>query len=142
MPDYNYCVALSITHPTLDPSDITEALGTKATRSRKFGEPRVSTKGKLLKGVNKESFWSLDLHKEKRLQASSIYLEDFISEQNVRFKEHEVFFGNLLKSGGYIEYFIGWFSTGNINMCITLSPELLLETAELHISVGICAYPE
>ena len=142
MPDYNYCVTLKITHPTLDPSEITEALGAKAIRSWKFGEPRISTKGKLLKGLNKESFWSLDLHEEKRLQASSIYLEDFISDQNIRFKEHEIFFHNLIKSGGYIEYFIGWFGTSNINMCVTLSPELLLETAKLHISVSVCAYPE
>ena len=70
MPDYDFCVSLSITHPTIDPSDISKALGLKPTRTKKIGEPIVSIKGKILGGLNKESFWGLDLHPEKRLEAS------------------------------------------------------------------------
>ena len=84
----------------------------------------------------------LRLTSRKKVGSKPIFIEDFLSKQNKRFKSHEKYFLTLIESGGYIEYFIGWFGTGNINMSISLTPELLHSIASLHFSVGLCAYPE
>ena len=141
MPDYNFCVSLSVTHPTIDPAEISEKLGLSPAVERKVGDPRISRKGKLLGGDNKESFWRVNLHEEERLNSNEIYLEDFLSKKNEGLIIYKDYFKSLVDTGGYIEYFIGWFSVGSINMNITLEPKLLASTAELYISIGVAAYP-
>ncbi|WP_299022680.1 DUF4279 domain-containing protein [uncultured Photobacterium sp.] len=142
MPDYSYCVSLSISHPTVDTNEISEKLNVTPSIVRNIGEPRLSYSGKLLGGVNKESFWRLGLHDEKRLHSSQVLMEDFIAKQNERFQSNKEYFEELYRSGGYIEYFIGWFSEGSINMSVRFEPDLLKSTAELYISIGLDAYPE
>jgi len=46
--DRRFDVELFIVHPTIDPSDITIALGLEATRSSRVGDPRITPKGTLL----------------------------------------------------------------------------------------------
>ena len=142
MPDYQFCVSLSITHPTVNPNEITGILDIKPSKIQTVGEPRISYKGESLEGLNKESFWRADLHQEKRLHSNDIYLEDFLAKQNEKIKIHKEYLNSLVESGGYIEYFIGWFSEGTINMSATFTPDLLQSTADLNISIGLDVYPD
>ncbi len=57
------------------------------------------------------------------------------------YASHKDYFSKLVTTGGYIEYFVGWFE-GDHNLMATLSPELLRSTGELHIAIGIDAYSE
>ena len=46
-------------------------------------------------------------------KGSSPYLfvfEEFIEARNIELSQHKAFFQNLRKSGGTIDYFVGWFS--------------------------------
>ena len=138
MSSYEYCVSLRVTHPDIDPNKITKALGIKPFRSWRAGEPRVSPKGTPLEGVSKESFWAAHTHKEKRLLSENIYLEDYISQFNKRLQPYASFFEELVNSGGYIEYFVGWFSENNVGA--TFEPSLMKETSALNIAIGLDVY--
>ncbi len=96
MPDYQFCVSLSITHPTVNPNEITGILDIQPSKIQMVGEPRISYKGELLEGLNKESFWLADLHQEKRLHSNDIYMEDFLASQNEKLKIHKGYFNSLV----------------------------------------------
>jgi hypothetical protein len=139
MTDYTYCVSLSITHPTITPDEITKAINIEPSCTAKFGEQRKSAQGKALDGKNRENYWRFTPHTENRLSGDDIQLEDYLDLLNKQFAPHQEYFNSLVKSGGYIEYFIGWFE-GDHNLITTFSPSLLKSTAELSIAIGIDAY--
>lgn len=138
MADYRLCVSLRVSHPTIDPDEVTEVLGTEPFRKWKVGEPRTSPKGTPLEGVTKESFWACHLHDEKRLNSKDQYLEDYLAKLNKRLYPHAKYFESLVNSGGYIEYFIGWFDGDNVGA--TFEPTLLKSTADLSIAIGLDIY--
>ena len=138
MSDYRFCVSLRISHPEIDPDEITRELGIEPFRKWKVGEARVSPSGEKIEGESVESFWAAKLHEEKRLLSTDIYLEDFISKLNEQFKDKSRYFSTLVESGGYIEYFVGWFGGGMFGA--TLDPTLLASTGKLSISIGLDIY--
>jgi len=138
MSDYRFCVSLRITHPNMDPEVITKKLQIDPFRIWKYGEQRISPKGSLLEGVNKESFWAAKMHSEKRLLSTDIYIEEYLVKLNKKLSPFSQYFSDIVKSGGYVEYFIGWFSADNVG--VTFDTALMNQTADLNISIGIDAY--
>ncbi len=138
MSDYTYSISLRITHPNIDPGKITDKLGFEPFRKWKAGENRMTPVGTLLEGENKESYWAADMHNEKKLKSTDVYMEDYLVELNNRLKSQKSYFAELIATGGCIEYFIGWFSADNVGL--TLNTELMKQTAELGIEIGLCAY--
>lgn len=141
MTDYTYCVTLSITHPSIMPEEITAALNIEPTHSNKIGEQRTTSKGKLLEGKCTENLWRFTPHEKIRLSADDIFLEDYLLSLNQEYGIHKKYFSHLVETGGYIEYFIGWFE-GDHNLVATFSPKLLKSTSELNIAIGLDAYPK
>jgi hypothetical protein len=121
---------------------ITEHLSLQPETSHDLGDLRVTKHGRLLGGSYEEMYWSFDLCEGKRIDADEILFEDFIALKNSEFKIHKEFFNGIRATGGIIEYFVGWFSVDSINMNIFLDPPLLKSTADLDISIALCAYPE
>jgi hypothetical protein len=138
MTDYRFCISLRITHPSIDPAEISNALGFEAFRSWKVGQNRTAPNGKPLEGKSKESFWAGKLHEQKRLYSNETCIEDYISLQNKKLMSHSLYFKNLVDTGGYVEYFVGWFSADNVGL--TLEPKLMKETASLNIAIGLDVY--
>jgi len=138
MSDYRYSVTLRVTHPNIDPDKITGELGIEPFRKWKVGENRATPVGTLLEGINKESYWAANMQSEKKLLSTEVYMEDYLVKLNNELKRHKSYFAELIDSGGCIEYFIGWFSADNVGL--TLSRELMKQTAELGIEIGLCAY--
>jgi len=141
LPQYEFCVSLRISHPTLTVSEISRAMALEPDMSHNSGESRVSKKGVILGGVHKETFWSFDLSPGKRINAESVLFEDFITQKNRELSIHSAFLKNIQETGGCVDYFVGWFSDGSINMNIYLDPDLMKRTSELGISIVLCAYP-
>ena len=57
---YSYSVTLRIWHPSIDPEEITRALGIEPKRAFKVGTRRETPKGNLLDGTHRESYWYAD----------------------------------------------------------------------------------
>ncbi|WP_139058350.1 hypothetical protein [Shewanella sp. HN-41] len=142
MPDYKFCVSLNISHPSMEVQTISEQLSLQPTSSHDVGDLRVTKHGRQLGGTYEDMRWSLDLCNGNKFDAETVLFEDFISSKNAEFKRHKSFFNHIRSSGGTIEYFVGWFSVDSINMTIYLEPSLLKSTADLDISIVLCAYPE
>lgn len=121
---------------------ISECLSMLPTNSYEVGSPRIAINGRLLGGVHKHSFWSIDLSGKEKLDAEDITFEEFISKTNDSLVEHQEFFKDVRRTGGEIEYFVGWFSNGSINMNIVLDTQLMKSTSDLGISIVLCAYPD
>lgn len=121
---------------------ITEQLSIQPTLSHNVGDLRVTKHGRILSGTYEDMRWSLDLCHGDRLDAEFVLLEDFISLKNAELEKHKSFFEKIRSSGGTVEYFVGWFSVGSINMNIYLEPPLLKSAADLGITIVLCAYPE
>lgn len=141
MPDYTFCVSLKISHPEIEPEDISKELNLKPHIAHKLGEPRITPNGRRLKGNYESMFWTFDFCNGERLDAEDILFEEFIAARNSELAKHKSFFESLRESGGTIEYFVGWFSVDSINMNIYLDPPVLKSTADLSISIVLCAYP-
>jgi hypothetical protein len=118
--------------------EFTDLLGLRPFRVWRQGEPRVSPKGTPLEGVYKYNSWAARTHEEERLFSTDISLEDYIAQLNQRLLPNKGKFMEVIGKGGYIEYFIGWFSEGNISA--TLEPKLMKDTAELGIAIGLDVY--
>jgi hypothetical protein len=50
-------IRLQINHPFLDPAAMTEALKMEPTRMWRYGQKRVTSKGALIEGKARHSFW-------------------------------------------------------------------------------------
>ena len=106
--------------------------------SRKVGEQRSTPKGTALEGTNRETFWRITPHGDQRIRSDDSSLEDHLESLNQKFAEHKSYLAKLTTSGGYVEYFIGWF--GGSNLMATLSPKFMAETASLGIAIGFDIY--
>lgn len=140
MSELEYCVTLCISHPSIEPDEITQSLGIQPYKTRKVGEPFVSSAGKISDKKSKDTYWRAALHEDEHLYSNNISLEDFLINQNMELKKYTKYFEGLVKSGGYVEYFVGLFSDDGLNASITLNPDLLKKTGELNISIGLDIY--
>ena len=139
MNPYDYKVSLRITHPTMDPSIITNTLGLKPSHSWKAGEPRETPNGENLDGINVQSYWTAQLTNGNNISSEKIQLESFLLDKNYLLKQHASFFSSIKESKGNIEYFIGIF--GNKNMGCVFNSELLTSTNDLGIELSLDIYP-
>ena len=137
---YRYSVSLRISHPTINPDTITMKLGIQPFREWMAGEPRLTPKGQKLKGINRETYWVAELHREKSLLSRKVELEDFLAEQLTRFKKMERYFRHIRRTGGRVEFFVGLFCEKNMGAEF---PSWLLATmGKLSIELSLDIYPK
>ena len=136
---YRYSVSLRISHPTINPDTLSKRLGLQPSRKWMAGERRSTPKGDELKGINKETYWTADLHREKSLLSRKMALEDFLAKQLVRLKKVEKYFRHIQKTGGRIEFFVGLFCDKNMGAEIPSS--MLAAMGKLGIDLSLDIYP-
>ena len=137
---YRYLVSLRIWHPTINPDSITRKLGMQPFRKRMVGEQRSTPKGNTLQGINKDTYWTAELHTGKSLSSRKIALEDFLTDQLARFKKMGKYFGHIRKTGGRIGLFVGLFC--DKNMGAEFPSSLLAAMGKLGIDVSLDIYPK
>jgi hypothetical protein len=123
----------------MNPDTITRKLGLQPSRKWMAGEPRSTPKGNKLKGINKETYWTAELHREKSLLSQKMALEVFLTEQLARLKKVEKYFRHIRKTGGRIEFFVGLFSEKNMGAEVPSS--LLATMGKLGIDLSLDIYP-
>jgi hypothetical protein len=137
---YKYSVSIRISHPTINPDTLTKKLGLQPSRSWMAGAQRSTPKGNILKGINKNTYWTAVLHREKNLSSRKRPLENFLSEQLARLKKVEKYLKYIRKTGGRIEFFVGLFCDKNMGAEIPSS--LLAAMGKLGIDLSLDIYPE
>lgn len=142
MPQYEFTVSLKVVHPKMKVEYISEYLSMNPDAQYDVGSERVSKAGRPLGGTYECTLWNKDLCHGNKLDAEETLFEEFVKEQNLVLAKYRDFFKEVCETGGCVEYFVGWFSSGSINMSIVFDPELMQSTSELNISIVLCAYPD
>ena len=101
-----YKISLRITHPTMDPEDISTQLGLRACVSQKVGSRRTTPAGTLLSGTRDATFCVFELEVSTAMRGD---LESALNMWTKKLFASKSFFQNIRSTGGTSEYFIGVF---------------------------------
>ena len=128
-------VSLSVTHPDMDPREISTALDLAPKRATRAGTPRTTPRGDPLEGAYEFSCWThqFDLEGASEL---GVVLEGMVE----RLQRHQQFFHRVVRDGGSVELFCGVFAAGNWDE--VLSHSLLGKVAALQIDLRLDVYPK
>jgi hypothetical protein len=136
MNPYRFKVSLRIRHPSLNPVEITSALGINPSRSWIAAEPRFTPSGSPLDVINRESYWTAELiagnSEENGLSSAIAAVLD-------RLSPHAPFLARLNAEGGGAEFFVGWFCDAT-NFGEVFGPHLLGRLAALGIGLSLDVY--
>lgn len=126
----NNSLVCSISHPIMDPQEITDCLGVKPDVSQKYGEVITTSEGEKLSGEYKFTKWSV---RESALSSDALLerlstLLDFLSV-------NEDFMISLYNKGGCCSVY---FNLANCQSMGFIVPEELIEKmAKMKISFGV-----
>jgi len=132
---YHFSISLRMWHPTLDPAEITEAMGIQPRHSGKAGERRLTPKGVILNGLNRSTFWIGPSFRGRWPSR----IGDGIHEVLSILVAHRAFLHSFRSEGGRIELFTGWFfenQSGDV-----LSHQCMALAGDLQVDLSFDVYP-
>lgn len=127
--EFSYCASLHISHPTLDPAEITTHIGIEPVRTSRVGQARRSNPNR----VHDRSNWSCRLPVNDGDEIPT-FLEQIVA----LLSQHRAFLERVSDGGGEIECFIGIFPDRLCDQCY--SHELLASIAALRINLRFDYY--
>ncbi|MCC8968401.1 DUF4279 domain-containing protein [Bradyrhizobium sp. Pear76] len=133
--DLRYTVRLLVKHPTIDPAEITTALGIAPSLARAVGTEIVTPTGVKLASRSKQSVWNWS----ESIKGKRDFF-DSVAELADHLEAHRQFLGTLVSSGGEIIAIVHL--PGNVNIGSILKSVDLRRLAHLEISLGIEVFPE
>ena len=126
-----YWTRLQLSHPTLDPAAITEALGVQPTVSWLVGTPRQTPRGDLLEGIRRQSYWG------HRGQADCADLEDAFEPALTMLTRARSFLHAFAASGGTATLSISWAYESDVAPGRVFGWDLLSRFADLKVDLGV-----
>src|SRR5262249_40422598 len=121
---------LFIVHPSINPDEITAALGLEPSHARRFGEKRATPKGRLLEGTYPDSRWRHSVRHEIKGRFFARKIDELLDQ----LLPHRDFLHQLRTTGGQatlIVYFIDGYFTDSI------SNETLSKVVDLGMDLAI-----
>src|SRR5690349_4102853 len=91
-----FALDLLIMHPTLDPAEISAALGLEAQFKHRVGNPRTTPQGTSLPGTYRDTRW----RHCRRYETTDQLFADKIAELIDELEVHKTFFKELRSTGG------------------------------------------
>jgi len=131
----SFKVSLTVTHPDIDPAEISTALGLAPKRATRAGAPRTTPKGDALGGAYEFSCWNhqFDVGEASEL---GVVLEGLVGS----LQRHQQFFHRVVHDGGSVELFCGVFVAGNWDEVVSHS--LMGQLAALRVDLRLDVYPK
>ena len=131
-------VELLIVHPTLDPAEISNALGLDANFSHRVGDQRKTPKGTLLSGTYQDTRWRYS----RRHETPDQWFADKIAELIDRMEPHKAFLRELRSTGGKTSLILQFLGDGYFGDKIPQAILARLIDLELDFSIEcFCAPP-
>ena len=127
-------ISLRVTHPSLEPSDISEGLRLAPGTEWAAGAPRVTPTGEPLAGTRNSTYWSAPMEDG----ADGGELTSAIERATDALLPRREFVRYLRETGGRAEYFIGWFIGTSAGL--ELPSALLEKIASLGIDLAFDVY--
>jgi hypothetical protein len=139
MPRYSYAVGLRIWHPSINPEEITSALGIKPFVTHEAGARRKTPKGNILDGTYSESYWTADPFSRGDYSSTDDLAEDTLIEVLEILKPHKAFLLRLRNEGARIHLQVSSYS--GRNYALEFAPEFINTCAELCLTLVHDVYP-
>ena len=139
MQTYSFAVALRIWHPSIDPTIITESLQMQPVHQAMAGSRRRTSKGQLLDGHWRESYWSADPFKYGEYLSHDMGVEDVLADVCTALAPHRAFLNTLRSEGGRLLVQVSSYSARNY--AFELSPDQLEALADLGVGFAHDIYP-
>lgn len=133
-PAKRFHVELFIVHPTLDPAEISTALGLEAHRAQRVGDLRKTPKGRPLAGNYRDTRWRHCVECSTTDQWFAAEVTSLLD----RLEPHKAFFANLRSTGGEAMLIIQFLGDGYLSDEIPHAT--LVKLVELGLGLGIECY--
>jgi len=145
-----YTFGLRIKHPSIDPDEITKALGATPDHAWACGEPRRSEDGLVLGGTRRNSYWSATLQLSSwrewteqwtqvratraatptvQISPTLLPLSSHLALQLLRLRRHRTLFERLTAEGGEVSLVIE-VSPGSTGATFAIEPALARQIAD------------
>ena len=134
---YEYSISLRFRHPSMDPTEISGALGIEPAHMWKAGALRVTPAGATLGGTYPHSYWctkicSLLASSNELLDAALVRLLD-------EFRVHKELLLRMRREGGGAEFYVG--VHGPASFGFEFTPELLADLSRMGITLSLEVLP-
>ena len=136
---YEHSVALRIWHPNVDPALISAKLSLEPQHSHMAGRPRQAPDGRLLGGNHLETYWYCEPLGRRSYVSTDDAAEDVLASVVSALRPHKTFLLLLREQAGRLHLQVSSFSSRNY--ALELSPELLMQSAVLGLSIVHDVYP-
>jgi hypothetical protein len=125
---YHFRISLRVSHPSLAPKEITEAIGVAPKYSFNVGKPRQTPNGAPLEGLNRVTFWTSVVAADRW----PVDINDAIHDVLRGLVGCRTFLHRVRADGGNVELFIGWFfenQSGSVltHQCLALAGDLQID---------------
>jgi hypothetical protein len=124
-------VQLFVVHPTLDPADISAALGLESVHAHRVGDRRKTPNGTLLQGNYPDTRWRHSVRHEAKYHLFADKFEVLVRQ----LEPHEAFLDHLRATGGRTCLIIQFLGDGY--HADTISAATLTKLADMGLSLGI-----
>lgn len=131
---HRYSVSLTIKHPSLDPAQITRALGITPRHAWLAGTPRETPAGTSLPGTYPNSYWVAS----EVVRGQRSFFKGAVSMLE-RLEAASAFILSITDSGGTVSINVNLFGGENISSVIDWST--LLRFAALRVDLGVEVFP-
>ena len=139
MQSYSFSIAVRIWHPSMDPQEISAALGMRAKHSAISGSQRITPNGRALGGVHAESYWHSDPFERGEYASTDDLAEDVLIDVLQLLRPHKDFLVGLKQQGARLHLQVSSFGTRNY--ALELPSEALAQFSELGLSFVHDIYP-
>ena len=136
MSEYEFTVSLGIRHPSIAPSQITEALGIEPQYTWKAGDPRNPVGGDRV-GVYRESYWVGRLMDQPQLSSGQVSVETVLLQTLTQLRRAQSFLEQLGSDGGVAELSITLFARENFRLELSADSLALLGRLKLSVAVEV-----
>ncbi len=118
----DFAVSLTIRHPSVDPQEITRALGFEPQHSWKAGEKRRTAQGRQLEGRYHESYWTGEFRELDASLRGVVEIEAVLLQAVVQLRRSQQFLSRLQSEGATVELYVE--AAGGTEFTVALSPQL------------------
>lgn len=128
-------IAIMVKHPSLDPDELTAALGRAPRHSRQAGQPRANVRGEPMPGVWPLSYWLAT----RRVEGQRHFFAA-ICEEVAALEAQAALLGRILAEGGEVLLTISL--AGEDNIGDVMPAAMLLRLGTLGVGLGIEVFPD
>jgi len=125
-----YRLSFRLSHPRMPVDHISRRLGSKPRWGWTAGDARVTPRGRVLPGIQRESYWAKEVGRGVDQEP-----DELIADHLASMRPHQRFFASVVRGGGRVEYYLSCQSSGAVG--VVFEPALLSELGRMHIRLGI-----